>query len=157
MDFDVIYCNVLQVSWHSRFMAQRQKGNMVQCLLVGKKLFLTSALSINAIHLELEHSHQIPSQNKTKSKLQILKNCQKFKFCKKIYTWNTYWSCLIRCINIKWIQPELYALQSGHGMRDGRSETNIPPNFVVHKLEHGLVITYHSFLCDAITHSLPFH
>ena len=25
-------------------------------------------------------SHQIPSQNKTKSKLQILKNCQKFKF-----------------------------------------------------------------------------
>ena len=30
-------------------------------------------------------SHQIPSQNKTKSKLQILKNCQKFKFCKKLY------------------------------------------------------------------------
>ena len=25
-------------------------------------------------------SHQIPSQNKTKSKLQIYKNCQKFKF-----------------------------------------------------------------------------
>ena len=25
-------------------------------------------------------SHQIPSQNKTKSKLQILKNCQKSKF-----------------------------------------------------------------------------
>ena len=25
-------------------------------------------------------SHQIPSQNKTKSKLHILKNCQKFKF-----------------------------------------------------------------------------
>ena len=25
-------------------------------------------------------SHQIPNQNKTKSKLQILKNCQKFKF-----------------------------------------------------------------------------
>ena len=37
-------------------------------------------------------SHQIPSQNKTKSKLQILKN---------------FWSCLIRCINMKWIQQEL--------------------------------------------------
>ena len=24
-------------------------------------------------------------------------------------------------------KPELYALQGGHGMRDGRSETNIPP------------------------------
>ena len=37
---------------------------------------------------------------------------------------------------MKWIQPELQALQNGHGMRDGRmdgqSETNIPPNdFVV--------------------------
>ena len=27
-------------------------------------------------------SHQIASQNKTESKLQIKKNCQKFKFCK---------------------------------------------------------------------------
>ena len=58
----------------------------------------------------------------------------------------TFWSCLIRCTNMKWIQPELWALQSGHGMRDvrgtdaggmdgqtdRRSETNLPPNnFVV--------------------------
>ena len=27
--------------------------------------------------------HKIPSQNKTKSKLQILKHCQKLQFCKK--------------------------------------------------------------------------
>ena len=55
-------------------------------------------------------SHQIPSQSKTKSKLHIK----------------------IRCINMKWIQPELWVLQSGHGMRDGRTdgqnETNIPPS-----------------------------
>ena len=40
---------------------------------------------------------------------------------------------------MKWIQPELYPLQSGHGMWDGRTdrrtETNIPPNnFVVHMI-----------------------
>ena len=54
-------------------------------------------------------SHQIPSQSKTKSKLQILKNCQKFKFaiCKKLYMRHTFWSCLARCVNMKWIQPEM--------------------------------------------------
>ena len=55
-------------------------------------------------------SHQIPSQNKTKSKLQMLKNFQKFKsynFCIKLYTWHIFWSCLIRCVNMKWIQSEL--------------------------------------------------
>ena len=52
-------------------------------------------------------SHQIPTQNKTKSKLQIFKNCQKLKFCKKLYMRHTLWSCLVRCINMKWIQPEL--------------------------------------------------
>ena len=81
-------------------------------------------------------SHQIPSQNKTKSKLQILKNCRKFKLCnfaKKLYMWHTFWSCLIRCINMKWIQPELQALQErtrdagGTDRRtDGQNETNIP-------------------------------
>ena len=41
-------------------------------------------------------SHQFPCQNKTKSKLQILKNCQIFKFCKQLYMWHTFWSCFIR-------------------------------------------------------------
>ena len=62
------------------------------------------------------------------------------KFCNKCYMWHTFWRCLIRCVNMKWIQPELKALQSGHGMRDGRvtdgltdkqtdgrGENNIPP------------------------------
>ena len=72
------------------------------------------------------------------------------QFCQKLCTRHTFWSCLTRCIHTKWIQPELKALQSGHGMRDGRtdgsdrrtdgrSETNTPPqkkkktnNFVVY-------------------------
>ena len=37
-------------------------------------------------------SHQIPSQNKTKSKFQILKNS---KFCKKLYMRHTFLSCLM--------------------------------------------------------------
>ena len=94
-------------------------------------------------------SHQIPSQNKTK--LQILKNCQKFKFCKNRYMQHTFWSCLIRCINRKWIQPELKALQSWCGT-DGRSETNKPPpppnNFVV----RGGIITFHRIIKDVITY-----
>ena len=52
-------------------------------------------------------SHQIPSQNKTKSKLQLLKDCQKVKLCKNLYTRHTFWRCSIRCINMKRIQPEL--------------------------------------------------
>ena len=43
----------------------------------------TPAFWDNPHRLMITHtsgSHQIPSQNKTKSKLQNLKNCQKFKF-----------------------------------------------------------------------------
>ena len=50
---------------------------------------------------------------------------------------HTFWSCLIliRCMNMKWIHPELKALQSGHGVpdrqTDGQGETRIPPfNFI---------------------------
>ena len=35
------------------------------------------------------------------SKIQIL------KFCKKLYMQHTFGSCLIRCVNMIWIQPEL--------------------------------------------------
>ena len=110
--------------------------------------------TINACILRYPHhpmsthtsdSHQIPSWNKTKSKLQILNKklpkIQILKFCKKCYMRHTSWSCLIKCINIKWIQPKLYTLQSRHGMQDertdrrtnGQTERNqyTPNNFVV--------------------------
>ena len=52
----------------------------------------------------------------------IFSKVQLLKFCKKLHTWHTFWSCLIRCVNMKYIQPELQVLQSGHRMRDGRTE-----------------------------------
>ena len=58
----------------------------------------------------ISDSHKIPTPNKTKSKLKKKKKkkmpkIQILQFCKKLYKWHTFWSCLIRCINMKWIQP----------------------------------------------------
>ena len=39
---------------------------------------------------------------------------QIFKFWNKHYTQHTFWSCLIRCANMKWIRLVLLKLQSGH-------------------------------------------
>ena len=83
-------------------------------------------------------SYRIPSQNKTKSKLQIWKISQNFKF----------WSCFIRCVNMKWIRLVLLKLQSGpdsvhrrtdkrtDGRTDGRTTWNQytpPPPFNIVK------------------------
>ena len=35
------------------------------------------------------------------AKIEIL------KICKKLYMQHTFWSGLVRCINMKWVQPEL--------------------------------------------------
>ena len=52
-----------------------------------------------------------------KSKLQIERIRQNFKFLNlkkkqrkkknNLYAWHTFWSCLIRCINMKWIRQVL--------------------------------------------------
>ena len=49
--------------------------------------------------------------------------------------WHTFWSCLIGCVNIKWIRWVLLKLQSRHDSvhrwTDGQGETSIPPfNYV---------------------------
>ena len=79
-------------------------------------------------------SYWIPSQKKTKSKWQILKNSPKFYICEfwnKHYMRHTFWSCLIRCANMKWIRRVLLKIQSGHDSvhrrTDGQGETSIPP------------------------------
>ena len=76
-------------------------------------------------------SYWIPSQKKTKSKIQILKIPQNFKFCNRHYTRHTFWSCLIRCANMKWIRWVLLKIQSGHDSvhrrTDGQGDTSIPP------------------------------
>ena len=48
------------------------------------------------------------------------------------YTRHTFWSCLIRCANMKWIRRVLLKIQSGHDSvnrhrwTDGQGETSIP-------------------------------
>ena len=75
-------------------------------------------------------SYWIPSQKKTKSKLQILKN-QIVKFWNGHYTRHTFLSCLIRCANMKWIRWVLLKIQSGqdcvHRWTDGQGDTSITP------------------------------
>ena len=74
----------------------------------------------NPCRLMITHtieSYWIPSQNNTKSKLQIWWICQNFKFLNfetKHYTRHTFWNCLIRCANMQWIWWELLKIQSGH-------------------------------------------
>ena len=79
--------------------------------------------------LVIDIRSQIKRRQSQSYKFKKMPKIQILKFCKKLNTGHTFWYCLIRCIYMKWTQPELYALQSGHGiaMRDGRSETNIPP------------------------------
>ena len=61
-------------------------------------------LPILVIHIRSQvktRQSQSYKLKKKKPKIQI------FKFCQKFHKRHTFWSCLIRCINMKWIQPEL--------------------------------------------------
>ena len=46
---------------------------------------------------------------------------------KKIYTWHTFWSCLIRCANMNWIQDQwvLLKIQSRHDSVHRRTDRQI--------------------------------
>ena len=52
-----------------------------------------------------------------------------FEFCDGHYTRHTFWSCLIRCANMKWIRWVLLKIQSGHDsvQTDGQGDTSLPP------------------------------
>ena len=70
-----------------------------------------------------------PKSKEDKVKVTNLKNLPKFhffKFWNKLYTRHTFWSCLIRCANMKWIRRVLLKLQSGHNsvhrQTDGRTD-----------------------------------
>ena len=56
---------------------------------------------------------------------------QIFEFWNGHYTRHTFWSCLIRCANMKWIRWVLLKIQSGHHsvhrQTDGQGDTSIPP------------------------------
>ena len=55
-------------------------------------------------------SYWIPSQKKTKSKIQIQRICQNF------------WRCLIICANMKWIRQVFLKIQSGHNSVHRRTD-----------------------------------
>ena len=80
---------------------------------------------------------KLTKNNKSKEdkvKVTNLKNSpnfQIFKFWNGHYTRHTFWSCLIRCANMKWIWWVLLKIQSGHDSvhrrTDGQGDTSIPP------------------------------
>ena len=58
-----------------------------------------------------------PKSEEDKVKVTNLKNSPKFRnveFWNKHHTRHTFWSCLIRCANMKWIRWVLLKIQSGH-------------------------------------------
>ena len=58
-----------------------------------------------------------PKSKEDKVKVTNLKNTPKlqiFEFWNKCYMWHTFWGCLIRCANMKWIRQVLLKIQSGH-------------------------------------------
>ena len=69
-------------------------------------------------------SHQIPSKNKTKSKFQILKIAKNSNFgiLPETLPATHHRKLFDNMHHMKWIQSELWSLQSGHGMRDRRTD-----------------------------------
>ena len=67
-------------------------------------------------------SHQIQSQDKTKSKLQVLKNCQKSN---KMYKYEMDPTRTVGATEPTWDAGQTEG--QTEGQTDGRSETNIPP------------------------------
>ena len=75
-----------------------------------------------------------PKSKDDKVKVTNFKNSPKlhiFDFWNGHYTRHTFWSCLIRCVNMKWIRWVLLKIQSGHNSvhrrTDGQGDTSIPP------------------------------
>ena len=74
-----------------------------------------------------------PKSKEDKVKVTNLKNSPKFQiseFWNGHYTRHTFWSCLIRCANMKWIRWVLLKIQSGHDSVhrriDGQTDKVIP-------------------------------
>ena len=79
-----------------------------------------------------------PKSKEDKVKVINLKNSPKFEIFELWnghYTRHTFWSCVIRCANMKWIRWVLLKIQSGHdsvhrrtdGRTDGQGDTSMPP------------------------------
>ena len=116
----------LGICIHNRHPISRPYGWRMGCLLRGicRKLEQLKCLRSEDTtrRLMITHtieSYWIPSQKKTK--LQIQRICQNFKFWNKPYTRHTFWSCL-RCANMKWIRWVFLMIQSGHNSVHRRTD-----------------------------------
>ena len=75
---------------------------------------------------QLDHLHsEIPPpsprpydypNSKNLPKIQIL------EFCNNLYMRHTFWRCLIRCANMKWIRLLSWKIQNGHGFVHRRTD-----------------------------------
>ena len=75
-----------------------------------------------------------PKSKEDKVEVTNLKNSPKFQifeFWNRHYMRHIFFSCLIRCANMKWIRWVLLKIQSGHDFvhrrTDGQGDTSIPP------------------------------
>ena len=70
---------------------------------------------------------------------------------KNFYTRHTFWSSLIWCINMKWIQQVLFKIQnkhySVHRRTDGQGETSTPPFRTLLKWRYKNNILYTRSIC----------
>ena len=88
---------------------------MVLCLTI----FIMVHLFEIMIHCTCQHGEYYPQNFHANQSTFHICNVQLeqlefliFKFRNKLYTWHTFWSCLIRCANMKWIQWVLLKIQS---------------------------------------------
>ena len=89
-----------------------------------------------------------------KVKVTNLKNSPKFQifeFWNGHYMRHTFWSCLIRCANMKWIWWVFLKIQSGHDsvhrQTDGQGDTSIPPFQLHWSGGYNQVIIHFSYGC----------
>ena len=62
----------------------------------------------------LNELSQVKKRQSESYKFKNLPKFQMFEFWNKIYTWHAFWSCMIRCANMKWIWRVLLKIQSRH-------------------------------------------
>ena len=58
-------------------------------------------------HTGDSHQIQVKTKQSQTYKFKKLPNILILEFCKQLYMWHAIGNCLIRCENMKWIQPEL--------------------------------------------------
>ena len=84
---------------HHRF---SQKWQLRVCKLNFRVCKMPLLMKIPMIHIRSQVERRRQSSN-----FQKIAKKSNLKFCKILYKWHTFWSCLIRCINMKWRHPEL--------------------------------------------------